>query len=161
MELNWLDWTFIGLTAASVLIGFVRGFLREVFSLVSWVAAIWLAFVFSPTLAPYFDAHIQSQSLRLLLSFAVIFVAVVVLGAILSHVISELAHRSGLSGTDRTLGLVFGGIRGVLLVVLLVFLAKFTPFTEEDWWKTSILVPHMEKVLAWVTSVLPPLPGAN
>lgn len=76
-------------------------------------------------------------------------------GALLGFVMRKLVSGSGLSGTDRLLGMVFGVVRGFALVVLVVLLMKFTPVVRDDWWQNSRLLPTFEQGAQWVTSRLP------
>ena len=83
------------------------------------------------------------------------FVAVLILGALLRFVISKLVEGTGLSGTDRLLGMLFGFARGVLLVTLLVFLVGFTAFTRDPWWQQSVLLPQFQRVAVWLEQRVP------
>lgn len=153
--MNWFDYAIIGVLGLSVLIGLWRGFIGEVMALVCWVVAVWVAWTFGPTLAEQFSASISVPSVRVMLAYALCFVAVLIAGAIVSFLLRKLVSGSGLSGTDRLLGMVFGLVRGVALMVLVVLLMKFTPVVRDDWWQTSKLLPTFEEGARWVTSRLP------
>jgi membrane protein required for colicin V production len=98
--MNWADYCIIGILALSVLMGLWRGFIGEVLALACWVVAFWVAWVFGPRLAESFTA-IDAPSVRLLLGYAICFVAVLIAGAIVSFLMRKLISGSGLSGTDR------------------------------------------------------------
>ena len=137
--MNWLDYAFLGVASVSILIGLVRGFVREVISVVTWVAAFWVAIRYSPEVAAYFEAWLNSPMARLAVAFAVLFIATLLLGALVGWMARLLVGRTGLSGTDRSLGLVFGGLRGGLLVGLVVLGAGLTAVPEEPWWQDSVI----------------------
>jgi membrane protein required for colicin V production len=74
---------------------------------------------------------------------------------LLRFVVARLVAGTGLSGTDRLLGMIFGFVRGVLLVTLLVFLIGFTAFTRDPWWQQSVLLPHFQHVATWLEQRVP------
>ncbi|WP_440221804.1 CvpA family protein [Dokdonella sp. MW10] len=153
--MNWADYAIIGILALSVLVGVWRGFIGEVLALAVWALAFWVAWMFGPPLAEQFSASISVPSARVILAYALCFVAVLIGGAIVGFLMRKLVSGSGLSGTDRLLGMVFGLVRGGALVVLLVLLLGFTPFTRDAWWQESTLLPTFREGAAWVTARLP------
>ncbi|MEZ5462449.1 CvpA family protein [Dokdonella sp.] len=153
--MNWFDYAIIATLALSILVGLWRGFIGEVLALVCWVLAFWVAWTFGPHLADQFSNAISVPSVRVLLGYALCFVAVLIGGAIVSYLMRKLVNGSGLSGTDRLLGMVFGLVRGFALVVLVVLLMKFTPVVRDDWWQTSKMLPTFDNGAQWVTSYLP------
>jgi membrane protein required for colicin V production len=106
--------------------------------------------------ARHFEHVIELPSARIIVGYGLCFVAVLILGALLRFVISRLVESTGLSGTDRLLGMLFGLVRGVLLVTLLVFLIGFTAFTRDPWWQQSVLLPQFQHVAAWLGQQVPP-----
>jgi membrane protein required for colicin V production len=153
--MNWFDYAIIGVLALSILVGLWRGFIGEVLALAFWVVAFWVAWTFGPPLAEQFSASISVPSVRVMLAYALCFVGVLVAGAIIGFLLRKLISGSGLSGTDRLLGMVFGLVRGAALVVLVVLLMKFTPVVRDDWWQASRLLPTFETGAQWVTERLP------
>jgi membrane protein required for colicin V production len=152
---NWIDFVFIALVILSGLISLYRGFVREVFSLATWIVAIWVGVRFSGDAAGYLPAAVSDETLRLGIAFAVLFILVLIVGGIAGIIATRLIRGTGLSGTDRSLGVVFGLLRGVLIVALLVFIASLTVIPDEPWWQESRLVPEFERLVAWVLDLLP------
>lgn len=155
MSLNWFDYAIITTLALSIIVGVWRGFIGEVLALVCWVLAFWVAWMFGPLLAEQFSASISVPSVRVMLGYTLCFVAVLIAGAIVSYLLRKLVSGSGLSGTDRLLGMIFGLVRGFALVVLVILLMKFTPVVRDDWWQNSRMLPTFERSASWVTSFLP------
>lgn len=137
--MNWLDLVFVGLVVFSVLVSVVRGFVRELLSVVVWVAAAWLALRFSGGLGDWLAAWIPSPTLALVAAFALIFVLTLLVGAVVAFMARALVTQTGLTGTDRVLGAVFGGLRGALVVGLLVLVAGLTTVPRETWWRASLV----------------------
>jgi membrane protein required for colicin V production len=142
--MNWADYTILAVLALSVLMGLWRGFIGEVLALVCWILAFWTAWMFGPALADRFSASISTPSVRVLLAYVVCFVTVLIAGAIVGFLMRKLVEGSGLSGSDRLLGMVFGLMRGFALVTLVVLLMGFTPFRRDPWWNQSRLLPDFE-----------------
>lgn len=152
---NWIDYTIIAIIALSVLISVMRGFVREVISLVVWVAAIVVSFIFYRYIADLLVNVIHSDSVRLVVSFVGLFLVTLILGMLINYLIGQLVANTGLSGTDRVLGIIFGIARGILVVVLLMMLVSLTPFAKETSWQESVLVPHFQPLENWLSNFLP------
>ena len=153
--MNWFDYAIIATLALSVLVGLWRGFIGEVMALACWALAFWVAWMFGPILAEKFSASISVPSVRVMLGYAICFIAVLIAGAIVGYLLRKLVSGSGLSGTDRLLGMVFGLVRGFVLVVLVTVLMKFTPVVRDDWWQNSRMLPTFERSASWMTTLLP------
>ena len=154
-SLNWADLAIIGIITLSAIIGIVRGLVREVISLLTWILAFWVAFSFSSNLAPVFSTHIDSASLRYGLAFFCLFVLFLMLGGFVNFLIAKVIKTVGLKSTDRLLGVFFGAIRGVFLVGLLLLLGTGGNFTQATWWRGSSLIPEFEPVTHWLEGLMP------
>lgn len=152
--MNWVDYTIIAVLLLSVLIGLWRGLVSEVMALAVWVAAGWAAWTFGADMSGLFSA-VDLPSARLLLGYGSCFLGVLLLGALLRFVMHKLVAGTGLGGSDRLLGMVFGLARGVLLVVLVVTLLGFTPFPRDPWWQQSQLLPSFQSAAKWLAESLP------
>lgn len=153
--MSWLDVVFLIIIALSALISLIRGFVKESISLVTWIAAGLLAFRYFAPMSELFEAYLESPVGRALLGFGCIFVATLIVGAIVNFIVSQLVSKTGLSGTDKTLGVVFGAARGVLIVTMLVLLAGLLPLRDTAWWQDSASVGFFEDVGSWIKSVIP------
>lgn len=140
----WADWFLLAALVISVLIGVLRGFTREVLGLLSWIVALGAALLLAPQAAGYLEPHIETPSMRIAASYAVVFFGVLVLGAIITFMASMLVRKSPLSGVDRMVGGGFGLVRGVLIAVLLVWVVGMTPAREDPWWRQSALIPQLD-----------------
>ncbi|HKK03561.1 MAG TPA: CvpA family protein [Gammaproteobacteria bacterium] len=136
-----VDYILLAAFAVSVGIGFFRGFFREALSVVGWGLALWLAWRYSGLLDPVL-ASVSSPALKLWLGRVVMFVGVLLAASVVSRLVVLLVHKSGLSGTDRTLGMVFGAARGVLVIGILVIVFQALEMDREAWWEDSLIVPR-------------------
>jgi membrane protein required for colicin V production len=154
--LSWADLVIVGVIGLSGLIGMIRGLIREVFSLASWGVAVWLALKFSPQVAAHLESVIAMPSARLAAAFGIVFFAVLLVLGLVGLLLETLVEKTGLSGTDRVAGLLFGIARGVLVVAVLVLLAGFTPLPADPWWKQSRLIPAFQSLSLWLRDQIPP-----
>ncbi len=153
--MEWPDYVILAILALSVLVGFFRGFLREAMGLAIWAAAFWIAFTFLDKLTPYLENGIELPSARTAIAFAILFFAALVIGGLISWLIGQMVEKTGLSGTDRLLGGVFGIVRGLALVVLLLLFAGFTPLPKDPWWQDSQLIPRILPLAEWGAGLIP------
>ncbi|MBK5936258.1 MAG: CvpA family protein [Halorhodospira halophila] len=142
--MNWLDLAILGVIALSAGISLIRGFVREVLSVLVWVAAFWVAVRYSGAVALLLEEWIASPTIRLGAGFVVLFVGTLILGALLNNALSALVTRTGLGGTDRLLGVLFGAARGAVVVALVVLLLGFSPMTQERAWEESVVLPGIK-----------------
>ncbi|HBH34898.1 MAG TPA: colicin V production CvpA [Gammaproteobacteria bacterium] len=154
--MNWVDFVIIGIIAISVIVSFFRGFLREALSLLVWGLAIYFSLTYYSTLEPLLPSGYGLPStVRLVLSGIAILLGVLIVGGIFTWIIGTLFDKTGMSGTDRVAGILFGGLRGVILVVIVVLIISFLPFKDEPWWTQSKIVPHFTEMAEWVKVRLP------
>ncbi len=153
--MNWVDGIILGILGLSVLIGLLRGLVAEVLSLAIWVAAFVVATLFGPDVAALFENMISLSVARIGLGYAICFFGVLLIGAILRFAARRLIWSTGLTGIDRLLGVLFGFVRGVLVVTLVVFLVGLTALTRESWWQRSALLPQFQATAAWLGQNIP------
>jgi len=141
--------------AISVGFGIWRGVVREVLTLLSWILAFWLAKLFAAVVAGWLPASWSHQGLRIAIGFiAVMLVSVVVL-SLMSMLIVHLVKVAGLTTSDRMLGAVFGLLRGLLIVVILVLLGGMTSEPREPYWRNALFSKPLQKMAAWAKPWLP------
>jgi membrane protein required for colicin V production len=153
---NWVDYTIVGVVGLSAVISLVRGFVTEVLSLAIWVLSFWVAWTFFREVSEELTPWISMPSARLGVSFLLLFLVTLILGGFLNFLIGRLVDSTGLSGTDRLLGAVFGLVRGAVLVAALVFLAGLTPLPNDPWWQDSQLIKYFQRLAFWLLEFLPP-----
>jgi membrane protein required for colicin V production len=151
---TWVDWAIVAIIAISALISLSRGFVKEALSLVTWIIAGAVAWMFGGSLSEYLAGYIETPSARVIAGCAIMFVATLIVGAMINYLIGELVRITGLSGTDRFLGMAFGAARGVLLVVVAVGLLSLGPVQQDGWWKESQLVPKFLLVADWSKNLI-------
>lgn len=154
--LNAVDVILLVIVGISALLGLWRGLVVEVLSLLAWIAAFWLAFRFGASAAGLFEGQLDSVAARMALAYTLVFILALVAGGLVTWAVSKLVHSTGLSGTDRLLGMGFGVLRGVALGGVLVLVLGFTPLTGEAWWQQSQLLPGFERIAGWMRAALPP-----
>lgn len=154
-NLIWIDYAIIALICISSIIGLMRGFIKEAFSLILWVSALWVGLNFSRELSVFLEAHITYPSARIAAAFAILFFLTLILGGIVSYLLSALIEKTGLTGSDRFVGMFFGIARGMVVVALVIMLAGLTPLPEDPWWKESVLIPPFQSLAVWLRELLP------
>ncbi len=151
----WVDWVILAVIGVSTLISLVRGFVREVLSLVAWVAAFWIALTFADLAAPYLGFLSGSDVVRMVVAFVALFVTALVAFAIVNFLIAKLVEQTGLSGTDRAIGMLFGLARGVVLVAAALLVAALAGHEDSSWWTDSRLVDPFIPLVEWMRGWLP------
>ena len=151
----WIDLVIIGIISLSALISLIRGFVKESISLVTWVVAGILALRYYAPMAELLEPFVNSVNLRQWVGGGILFVATLIVGAIVNFIVSQLVSKTGLSGTDKALGVVFGAARGVLIVTMIVLLASLTPMPEAPWWQESATIEFFQQLAVWVKGVIP------
>ncbi len=154
--MNWVDYTIVGIIGLSALISLIRGFVTEVLSLIVWVVSFWVAWTFFRDVAEPLAPWIPLPSARLGVAFVLLFLVSLIIGGFLNFLVGRLVDRTGLTGTDRLLGAIFGLARGAVVVAALVFLAGLTPLPNDPWWRDSQLIRHFQELAFWLLSLLPP-----
>lgn len=149
------DLVLLGLVVLSVIVGFWRGFIKEVFALAVWVFAFIVAFHFSGFVAVRLEPWVTVPSAQQGLAFAGIFLVTLIAGGLLTWVVSQLVEKTGLSGTDRVFGAVFGAARALILVLALIIAAGFTPVPQDPWWDESRVIQSLMPLADWATDYLP------
>lgn len=130
-----IDYAVFLILAVSVLLGVMRGFVREVLSLAAWIAAFWSANLFSPALSSMLPKAVSGEPIRIMVAFVAIFLGTLILAALFTKLLSSFVKRIGLGWVDGMLGFAFGLARGGLIVLVLVLLAGLTSIPETATWQ--------------------------
>ena len=150
------DYLVLFILGCSVLIGMLRGLVREVVSLVGWIAAFLLASTWSEPLAAMLPEVVAGSTVRLIVAFVAIFIGVKLLAMLLAITLEAVLKASGLAGVDRSLGSLFGLARGAVIVLAVALVCGTTALPQQAFWKNAALRPLVESA---ARSALPLLPG--
>ena len=149
------DYVVLFILVSSVVISTMRGLVKEILSLLGWVAAFIVANAFGAKLAPMLPSVIPGEALRLIVAFIALFLGVRVLMGLLALAIGALIEASGLSLADRGLGGLFGLGRGIVIVLAGVILCGMTSIPQQAFWKDALLSPMAETGARTVKPFLP------
>jgi membrane protein required for colicin V production len=138
----------------SILIGAMRGIVREVIALVFWIAAVWSAWVFGPLIEPHLGGLLSGPQVRIWVARLIVFVVVLCVGALVGFIMGLLSRHSGLGWLDRLMGMMFGFVRGMVLLGVLAICGELLQLQQEPWWHKSIMIPHCVTVGDWLRSLV-------
>jgi len=138
-----LDVVVIGVVALSVLFAYARGVIRSIIGTAAWIVGLIAAIAFTPALAARLPAMEQAPSLPYLIAFVLIFVAAIVLGALVAWPLRTVVTRAGMGFLDRSLGATFGLLRGLALVVAFALVAGVSGLAQREWWQNAFLAPSL------------------
>lgn len=154
-QLTAFDYAVLGIVGLSVIVSIWRGLVREVMALLSWVVAFFVAQAYADRFALWLPNAIASPSIRLLIAFVLVFLLVLIVAALVSLVISKLVRSVGLGPIDRSVGAIFGLLRGILAVLILVLLCGLTSVPRHPVWREAMLSPPLEAIAISVAPMLP------
>jgi membrane protein required for colicin V production len=170
---NAIDYVIIGLLTLSVVTGLMRGLVKEIIALLTWVVAYIAATLFATKLATIFTSSPKVQEaiatsgsdaaqngepslLAIGASFICIIFAVLIIGKIIGYIVSGAIEGRGISVANRFLGGLFGACRGGLFVLFIMFLVQLTPAVEENSWQESRLVSAFQPAVKWLSEKVQP-----
>lgn len=149
------DYLVIFVLVASVVISTMRGMVREILSLASWIVAFVVANAYAAALAKMLPPVVPGEVLRLILAFIALFIGVRILMGLLSMALGALIEAGGLSLVDRGLGGLFGLGRGIVIVLAAVILCGMTSLPQQAFWRNALLSPLAETGARTVKPFLP------
>jgi membrane protein required for colicin V production len=154
----------VGLTGADVLIllvllgstfiGLVRGFVREAVSVAFWIIAIWAAWKFAPLVEPRLGGLLADPRIAPWVGRLVVLVLVLLIGWIIGMLLGYFTRSMGLGPLDRLIGLLFGILRGLVLMGLMIIGGELLHLNQEEWWGRSKLIPYGETVGDWLRAMV-------
>jgi membrane protein required for colicin V production len=149
------DYIVIAIFLLSALLGWWRGFVYEVLSLAGWVAAWLVARFFADSVAPYMPAVLGAGSMRTVAAFITLFFMTLLVGSLVSWLLSKLIRWVGLGWLDSLLGMSFGVLRGAIVVLVMVMLAGMTRIPQEPFWRNAWSSKHFESMAMAIHAWLP------
>lgn len=155
------DYIAIAIIAGSVLMALMRGLIAEVLSLGSWLIAFWCAKQFSPLAMAFLPAGLQSEGLRMVAGFVLVFFLVWLATALLRVTLTGLIDSIGLGAVNRLLGGMFGLARGLVLVTALVLLGGLSNLPQKPMWRNAVLAAPFESLALSLRPWLPPTMADN
>lgn len=151
VSFNAMDWFILVVLGSSILLSLWRGFVREAVSLAGWIAAFVVANMFVDELASMLAQWVVNVTGRYIAAYALLFVGTLVLASVVGKLGSQVVRATGLSLLDRLLGTVFGFARGIIIVLVLVYmLRQLAPPQNVQWLHQSQLMPHLDMLAQWV-----------
>lgn len=149
------DYVVLTILAASIAVSTLRGLVREVLSLIAWIAAFILANRYGADMAALLPDAVPAGTLRLVAGFAILFVGTLMVSALVNRAIAHIIEASGLKIVDRGLGGLFGLARGALIVMTLVLLAGMTGLPRAPVWREALFSPVAESAARTIKPWLP------
>ena len=144
--MSWVDLVIITGCFASAAFGALRGFAKETLSLVTWIAAIWLAWNFFWVVTYFMGGWAAAPELKVWAGRMIVFVVVLVAGGLAGRMVGSLIKQTGLSGTDRVLGSIFGMGRGAIILGLAVLVLEMAGLDQDPWWREARLSPYGDRI---------------
>ena len=141
--------------AISVVVGVMRGFIKEAISITSLLLAIWAALHFGHNVGGIADGWLSSEELQIWFGRFLIFIVILAIGGLLGWGISKIVRLSAISGVDRVFGVIFGFCRGVVLLAVFIIGGEFGNFDNDNWWRKSRLIPYGDHVADWIRVMAP------
>jgi membrane protein required for colicin V production len=155
--MTFFDYAVLAIVGLSIFFSLMRGLVREVLALVGWIAAFFVAKTYTLELSPLLPKAIPTETLQYLAAFIILFLATLLVSSLLAIALSQIFKKVGLSWIDRGLGALFGTLRGIMIVGVLVFLGGLTDFPKDSAWRNAMFSAPLE---AMVISALPWVPKA-
>ena len=149
--MNAVDFLILGVLVISTLLGMMRGFVREAIGLLAWLGGLWIAWRYAHVLEPYLGGTIGEPPASTWAARVLIVIVVLIVGWILAGVLGHVLRHSGLSlFVDRVLGVLFGFLRGAVVIAVFVLLAQFVQLQQVAWWQQSRLLPYAAQLAGWI-----------
>ena len=149
--MNGADHFFAIILLASGVLGFVRGFIREAISLLTWLVALWVAWHYADLVNPWLGGALAEPGVREWAGRAIMLFLVLLIGALVGAIAGYFAHRAaGLAGVDRLVGTTFGLLRGIVIIGLIVIGGRAVHLDREPWWEKTRSMPAAEAVANWL-----------
>jgi membrane protein required for colicin V production len=149
------DYAVLTIVGISILLGVLRGLVREALSLLTWVAAFWVANAYTVEIAPLLPEAIPTEAVRFFAAFVLLFIGALLLMSLVTIALAELVKTLKLGVYDKGLGALFGLLRGALIALTLVLLAGMTSLPRQEGWRNAMFSAPLEAFAADVKPWLP------
>jgi len=153
-SLTGADLVIVLVLLTSTIIGLLRGFVREIAALAFWVVGIWVAWVEGPRVEPYLGGYLADPAIRPWAARLAVLVVVLFAGYLVGLLLAYILRSAGLGVMDRMIGMLFGMLRGVLLIGVLIMFGELVHLNHESWWHRSKLIPYGETVGDWLRAMV-------
>lgn len=150
------DYLVLAIIGISAFLGLLRGFVKELLSLIAYAAAFVAAVWWGPRVSTWLAGLIENDLLRTAAAYAAVFIVVLLLVGLVNVTLGALISKTGLTPADHGMGAIFGFLRGVLIVLVLVALAGYTELPQEPWWRDAKLSGAAEQGIQKIKQMLPP-----
>jgi membrane protein required for colicin V production len=149
--MNGADYLILGVLVLSMVLGMIRGFVREAIALLAWLCGLWLAWRYAPELEPLLGGAIGEPPVSTWAARIIIVLGVLIVGWLLAGALGYFLRHSGLSiMVDRLLGMAFGFVRAAVVIAVFVLLGQFVELDRVDWWRRSHLLPYASELAGWL-----------
>jgi len=141
----------------SILVGVIRGFIKEALSIISWIMAIWLGLTFCHEAGELIGQYVNipAEGFRTWAGFALVFVGTLFVFSMINFAVTKLLVRGPIKGTDRVLGIGFGFARALAIVVLLMIVGRGMGMSNAQWWLDSKGLQRIAPAADYVEHLLP------
>ncbi len=155
MDFNYFDIAIVVIIIITALIGFMRGLVWMGIFLATWTAAILLAIRFKDDVAQALPIKLSSEVAQTGLAALLIFLGVLIAGAIINFLLHKLVNAIGLGTFDRILGTGLGIALGALAITLLTMLLSLTELPNQEMWQKSKFIPKFQESATWLQTLIP------
>ncbi len=155
MDANYIDITIVVIILITALIGFMRGLIWMAIFIATWIVAGFLAFTYKDQLASALPIKLGSDFAQTALAALLIFLGVLIVGAIINAIFHKLIKSVGFGTFDRILGIGLGALLGALAISLLTMLLGLTELPKQEAWAKSKFIPKFQEAAAWIKSKVP------
>jgi membrane protein required for colicin V production len=153
--MHWVDNAIILAVLISALVGWMRGIVRELLSLLTWIVSLVLAWLLHRHVAELLSTQFAQPSLRIAIAFTGLMCIGLIIGTVLTSIATTFIGKVGLTRVNHISGLLFGMLRGLMIVAMLVFLAALTPLPTAAWWQESNFISHLLSGAHWFIDQIP------
>ncbi|WP_051919259.1 CvpA family protein [Basilea psittacipulmonis] len=150
--MNTFDILLLSIIVLSGLVGLLRGLVREIFSLISYAVALIGTLWLGPKAYPLVYSYIEHELIALVMSYVLVFIAILLLMGVINYLFAKLITGTGLTPADKGLGMIFGLVRGFIIVAIIVVFSDYLGFSKEDWWQNARMPTPIQQLVKKVSS---------